>query len=203
MAQIYRIYINETTLLLSGTIETAFSDYQLLDPESFDFSTFSNCAILGKLTGNFVLLSPNVKRLFKQIKNRMKFIKAAGGLVSNEQNQHLFIFRNGKWDLPKGKLENGENTKNAALREVEEECGIKISKVGRHICKTYHIYQQGRNTILKKTSWYKMQANKQPILKPQLEEGITDARWVRANDFMLVKENTFPLILDIIKVIEN
>ncbi len=132
----------------------------------------------------------------------MTLIKAAGGLVSNEENKYLFIFRNGKWDLPKGKLDKGENSRVAAIREVQEECGISVDSSGDKICNTYHIYEMNGARVLKKTSWYWMRADHQENLIPQAEEGITDARWLAAGDFMLVRQNTYPLIQDLIKVVE-
>ncbi len=128
----------------------------------------------------------------------MKMIKAAGGLVSNEEQHYLFIFRNGKWDLPKGKLDSGETAKIAAVREVEEECGIHIDSVGGKICNTYHIYEMNKERILKKTSWYRMKAVNQKVLIPQLEEGITDVRWLAPGDFMMIRQNTYPLIRDLL-----
>lgn len=129
-------------------------------------------------------------------------IKAAGGLVSNEENKYLFIFRNGKWDLPKGKLDKGENTGVAAVREVHEECGIHIDSLGEKICNTYHVYEMNGEQILKKTTWYQMRSYKQGKLIPQLEEGITDVRWLAAGDFMMVRQNTYPLIRDLLNIAE-
>lgn len=132
----------------------------------------------------------------------MILIKAAGGIVSNEASKFLFIFRNGKWDLPKGKIEKGENSRVAAIREVQEECGISIDSSGDKICNTYHIYEINGVLVIKKTSWYWMRADKQEKLIPQLEEGITDARWLSPGDLMLVRQNTYPLIRDLLNVIE-
>lgn len=131
----------------------------------------------------------------------MKFIKAAGGIVNNAKNQYLFIFRNGKWDLPKGKLDKGENTKTAAIREVQEECGITIDSCGKKVCYTYHTYEMNDILILKKTTWYWMKANKVEKLIPQIEEGITEVRWLDTAHFAMVRENTFPLIRDLLNII--
>ena len=149
----------------------------------------------------FIILSKGFKSLFRNIKRTLQIIKAAGGLVKNEHDQYLFIFRNGKWDLPKGKVENGEKTRITAVREVEEECGISIVKNGKKICNTYHIYELNDKKILKKTAWYKMYTENQTELIPQLEEGITDARWLGAGDLMMVRQNTYPLIRDLISQI--
>ncbi len=128
----------------------------------------------------------------------MRMIKAAGGLVRNEEGSYLFIFRNGKWDLPKGKLERGESSRLAAVREVEEECGIHINSLKDKICNTYHIYEMNKEQILKKTAWYRMDAVNQNELIPQLEEGITDVRWLAPGDFMMIRQNTYPLIRDLL-----
>ena len=79
-------------------------------------------------------------------------IGAAGGLVKNEAGEYLFIYRNDKWDLPKGKIEKAERVKDAAVREVEEECGIKVSKLEEKICKTYHVYIYKGEVVLKKNA---------------------------------------------------
>ncbi|SKB91463.1 ADP-ribose pyrophosphatase YjhB, NUDIX family [Daejeonella lutea] len=177
-------------------------DYQELKPKGFKFPKFYASIKDQATPKTFLLLASDFKEIFKKIKKSMQIIKAGGGLVSNEENKYLFIFRKGKWDLPKGKLDKGESFRVAAVREVEEECGISIDSSGEKVCKTYHIYEVYGEPVIKKTVWYWMRANNQPDLTPQIEEGITDARWLAAGDFMLVHENTYPLIRDVIRVIE-
>ncbi|WP_461484958.1 NUDIX hydrolase, partial [Pedobacter sp.] len=125
-------------------------------------------------------------------------IPAAGGVVIRNEKL-LFIFRNEKWDLPKGKVDKGEKVKDAAVREVEEECGVKIAKRNDSICKTYHVYEMNGELILKRTSWYKMNVKGSPNLIPQLEEGITAAVWVAPQNIKLKIENTYPLIVDVLR----
>ena len=201
MAQIYKIYINEIVLILTDVIPSDIEDYQEVKISDFSFSEFYEHAKQIKRSLIFVIRSKEFKSLFRNIKRTLQVIKAAGGLVKSEQGQYLFIFRNGKWDLPKGKVENNEKTRVAAVREVEEECGISILKNGKKICNTYHIYELNDKKILKKTSWYKMKTENQMELIPQLEEGITDARWLGAGDLMMVRQNTYPLIRDLISQI--
>ena len=198
----YQIYINQTALILSETLSSAIADYQQIDSETFEFASFYKRFKDEPLPATYTVISKNPKELFNKIKSSLRYIKAAGGVVHNEENKYLFIFRKGKWDLPKGKIENGEKTKKAAVREVEEECGIKVTKLDEKLCKTYHIYEMRGETILKKTTWYRMRADNQPKLSPQHEEDITDARWLAPGDFALVKENTFPLIRDVVRRIE-
>lgn len=110
------------------------------------------------------------------IKSKFKVIKAAGGLVK-KGNKILLIYRLKKWDLPKGKLDKDETPEAAALREVEEECNIKV-ELGEKICATWHTYTQNGMRILKKTYWYSMNCLDDSQMKPQLEEDIEDIRWM-------------------------
>jgi 8-oxo-dGTP pyrophosphatase MutT (NUDIX family) len=134
----------------------------------------------------------------KAITKSLTLIEAAGGVVKNKDGKYLFIYRNDKWDLPKGKIEKGEKTKVAAVREVEEECGITVSKLGDKICKTYHVYISREEVVLKKTHWYKMKYNGNEKLKPQKEEGITDVRWFKKKDTDAIVANTFSSIMDVL-----
>jgi hypothetical protein len=202
MAQIYKIYINEVILILTESLPPKIEDYQELKVSDFDFFSFYKRISNHQSPKTFLLLTKKFKSVFKEIKRAMILIKAAGGIVSNEANKYLFIFRNGKWDLPKGKIEKGENSRVAAVREVQEECGIRIDSCRDKVCNTYHIYEINGAMVIKKTAWYWMRAIKQKKLIPQLEEGITDARWLSTGDLMLVRQNTYPLIRDLINVLK-
>ena len=172
--------------------------FQQLEIQDFDFIKFYKH--LGTATvKNFFLITEKPKQLFREIKENLVLIKAAGGLVKNSEGGYLFIFRNKRWDLPKGKLEKGEKMKETALREVEEECGVTIQTNNEKICRTYHIYEMGQKIVLKKTNWYDMTVKGVPKLVPQKEEGITKAEWLNKNDLPKVLENTYPLILDVLK----
>jgi len=147
---------------------------------------------------NYYVLCTDANAFLKQIIKSVTLIKAAGGLVKNNKEKYLFIFRNGKWDLPKGKLEKGEKVREGAVREVEEECGITVSKCGAKILSTYHVYSFKGDLVLKKTWWYKMKYKGKGKLKPQLEEGITDVRWLGRKHIADVTGNTFPSIIDVL-----
>jgi 8-oxo-dGTP pyrophosphatase MutT (NUDIX family) len=196
----YRIYINETSLILAETNPGTKDGYQELDNQSFIFKEFYQQAKEASISGDYLLLTPKPKALFKKIKRSFQIIKAAGGLVRNEENKYLFIFRKGKWDLPKGKIDPGEKAKKAAVREVEEECGISVDQLENRICKTWHIYELNGEEIMKKTSWYHMRANNQTKLIPQREEGITRVKWVAPGDFGKLSKNTYPLIRDVMGI---
>jgi 8-oxo-dGTP pyrophosphatase MutT (NUDIX family) len=140
----------------------------------------------------------NPLKFFKHLKKKFKLINAAGGLVENTDGKILVIKRNDILDLPKGKIEKGEKKKQAALREVEEECGISDLKILLKIENSYHTYSINNELILKTTHWYKMfyAGNKIPV--PQTKEGISEIRWVDKNELIKIKELTYPNLKDII-----
>ena len=118
-------------------------------------------------------------------------INAAGGVVYNSKNQVLMIFRNKRWDLPKGKFEVDETIKDCALREVEEETGVRNLRIVSKFENTYHIYEKNKKKILKRTYWFKMITCSTNQLIPQVEEGITKAEWVCEKDIVKKLENAY------------
>jgi ADP-ribose pyrophosphatase YjhB (NUDIX family) len=145
----------------------------------------------------------NEKLMLITFSSIFKVIEAAGGLVKNSKGEYLFIFRKGKWDLPKGKVDKGESINDAAIREVEEECGVSKLKITKELEPTYHTYHQDGQDILKKTYWFEMSCADDSALKPQAEEDITDARWLGKNDLARVHENTYPSVKDVIAVLDS
>ena len=71
-----------------------------------------------------------------------KFVLAAGGAVTDEHGRLLVIRRLGKWDLPKGKVDEGEAIDAAAMREVHEECGLNELHIVRAMTSTWHTYER-------------------------------------------------------------
>ncbi len=115
------------------------------------------------------------KLICYELVEHFSLIEAAGGIVC-QKDQVLWIKRNGKWDLPKGKIEKNESKKKTAVREVEEECGIR-AKLKNKIGKTWHTYRMGEEFVLKCTHWYEMEGAENQILIAQTEEGITEVAW--------------------------
>ena len=196
--KLYRIYINDNTLIIADKLPEQTETIEQLEQKEFNFKSFYDS--LGKQSANtYALISDDPKVYFKEFKKSLTIIKASGGLVKNAKGEYLFIFRNKKWDLPKGKVEKGEGMKEAGLREVEEECGVKISGNDKRLCKTYHIYALNNKLVLKRTNWYSMTVKGIPKLIPQKEEGITKAEWLNAADLKPVLKNTYPSIVDVLK----
>lgn len=124
-------------------------------------------------------------------------IYASGGVVFNNEKL-LMIFRNGFWDLPKGKIELNESELECAVREVEEECGIERLAVVKFLKYTYHTYVEDDQSILKKTSWFLMSSDYKNKLTPQKSEGITKVIWVSKNEIPYKLDNSFENIKDLL-----
>ena len=125
-------------------------------------------------------------------------IIAAGGIVTNEEGSILFMFRRGKWDLPKGKLDEGETLEECAVREVEEETGLRNIGLGKLVGVTHHHYTEHGQAIDKESHWYAMTASSQQLLTPQTEEGIIELQWVSKNDLPQYLKATYDNIREII-----
>ena len=129
-----------------------------------------------------------------------KIIIAAGGLVLNEKNELLLIFRRGKWDLPKGKLDAGESIESCAVREVQEETGIQHITLLNFLGKTYHEYFDNwiQEDVIKESWWYVMQASSSETLIPQTEEDIEQIIWADKNQIKEYMTNSYENVIDII-----
>lgn len=139
------------------------------------------------------------ENLLAEIDKRYKQIDAAGGLVRNEADEFLFIFRRGKWDLPKGKLDKGELIDECAVREVQEETGLKRLVLGDFLCDTYHTYRQGGKDLIKRTAWYAMRASGYETLLPQIEEDIEEVRWVSEAEANRLALKTYGAIGEVLR----
>lgn len=145
-----------------------------------------------------VFYHDDLKELKKAFFKKFSLIVAAGGFVKNEKAELLMIFRRGKWDLPKGKLDKGETLEACAVREVEEETGLENVKLISPLIVTYHSYHEGTRQIIKETHWFVMKVSGEQNLKPQTEEDIDEIRWVPATTIKTYLEKAYPLITDIV-----
>jgi len=140
-----------------------------------------------------IILLEHYKHTKKAIKQLFYTLKAAGGLVTN-QDKYLLIYRMGKWDLPKGKAEKGETIETTAIREVEEECNVKVALQG-FICTTWHYYPQKGKAMLKRTDWYAMKCLDDSQVTPQVEEDIEKVEWLDNDQLKEALVNTYNSIL--------
>ena len=146
-----------------------------------------------------IILGENFDKLKADFFKHFHLIQAAGGVVKNENEEILMMFRRGKWDLPKGKLDEGETLQQCAKREVEEETGLQNLEIIKPLAITYHTYNQFGKHNLKECHWYAMKTAGNEKLIPQTEEDITEILWVKKEDLGNYLPNTFPTIVDVLK----
>ncbi len=141
----------------------------------------------------------NATRLLDDFVSLFWYVEAAGGLVKNLQGEILFIYRFGKWDLPKGKIEKSETKNDAALREVQEETGLKEIEITHPLPSTFHIFDHKGKKVLKRTYWFEMlyTGTAEPI--PQLEEDITKAIWISPGNLDQILQNTYASVKGLLK----
>jgi ADP-ribose pyrophosphatase YjhB (NUDIX family) len=138
--------------------------------------------------------------LKKAFSKKFTVIVAAGGLIENEKEEVLLIFRRGKWDLPKGKIDWNEALEGCAIREVGEETGVKGAEIIRPLTVTYHTYHEGARFILKESHWFLMKVKGEQDLRPQEEEDITEIRWISRKDLPGYMKNMYPAVRDVMKL---
>jgi 8-oxo-dGTP pyrophosphatase MutT (NUDIX family) len=126
-------------------------------------------------------------------------IEAAGGIVFNPKGELLMMLRRGQWDMPKGKLDEGETVEACALREVEEETGISNLRLNGKLQTTYHTYSFQGKTVLKPSHWFRMECTGTEDLVPQTEEDITELRWVDKVEAAALANEAFPSIREMIE----
>ena len=184
----YKVFVNDTPIII-----TSSSKKENIFPV-YNFKNVLIDEILHKLNNKELqginLYSTDLENDWKSFLTNMKLIPAAGGLVLNPKKEVLFIFRNGVWDLPKGWIEKGETIETAAIREVEEECGISNLQLIKPLITTYHIYFH-KGIKLKQTYWYLMTSNYSEKLTPQLEEGITEVVFKNKTAIKASLKNTY------------
>lgn len=144
------------------------------------------------------LTATNPENEMERLFSDFVHIDAAGGIVKRK-NKYLLIKRNGIWDIPKGKVEENESIENAAIREVEEECGILGVKLIVPLMVTYHTYVFRKEKVLKKTTWFKMEYSGKKKLTVQLEEGITKAKWCKKDKVLELGRRSYASIQDVIE----
>lgn len=170
--------------------------YNFYDKEELykQISSFENDLSITSLN----IYGLEIKHLWKHFRSYFTEIEAAGGLVQHPSGSYLFIERRGKWDLPKGHIERGETPDQCALREVEEECGIKNHCIIKPLSPSYHTYRWEGVSYLKKTHWFLMNYSGEMISSPQSEEGITKAEWLKPDHICLIKSHAWLSLADLI-----
>lgn len=191
MPQKYKVFLDDRFILFTDKAELTLPHLNYFEPKNFK--------LLDRVLGNSAqIVSNNPDLTFRQFFSQFESIEAAGGLVENEDKQ-LFIFRNGKWDLPKGKLELDESIEVGAIREIQEECGLNGDfSLVRKLPTTFHTYHLYGKDWIKTTYWFLFDYSGDNTVQPQTEEGISKVVWLEKSQLKEVYENTYPNILEVL-----
>lgn len=193
------IYFGNTEVVIATTSPGAH--YATIDVDST--KAISRAKLLKKVeTNKFIaIITPDIEHTFSLLSKKFKVVRAAGGVVENAQGEMLFIELRSRWDLPKGHIEMGESSRDAAVREVEEETGIRGTIIGNcPITTTWHAYDTYGEWELKSTEWWHIRATSGE-LTAQAEEGITKARWFGAEERSEALKTTYPTIIRVIETL--
>lgn len=185
----YKVFINDKPLFLTSTLEKE-RDFKYFLLDTVDMQKLIVQYFADQLT-NAYLYHPDEELLLKLFKDKITINKAGGGLVENDKGQVLFIYRNGKWDLPKGGIEKNETIEETSIREVEEETGCRDLKITKRLEKTFHIFKRNGEYRLKITYWFFMTTNYNGDLHGQIEEGIEKVVWVDKKDIPELLKNSY------------
>lgn len=204
--QKYKVFLNEKRILFSSSVKITLDKTTLVSPAftgDSEVILYLNRLLQSEYT-EAVIEHDNPEEAFRFFRSALLNIEAAGGVVKRE-DRILFIFRNGKWDLPKGKIDKGECAEEAALREVEEECGIKGHSIVKMLPSTYHLYQSPYKStkgkwIFKETHWFEMEYNDSNDGLPETGEGITEVRWFHPSQLTDVLLNTYENLKELIRL---
>lgn len=202
-----KIYFNSKPLYLCDNIDGELQEIIHHDDAVF-IDELSNPAVKSMLhemklekVHAGIYYHEDLGKLKKAFWKHFTIIQAGGGLVENEKGEWLLIFRRGKWDLPKGKLDKGETIEQCAVREVQEETGLKEVKLKDKITVTYHTYDEYGKHILKESHWYKMKASSKETIIPQTTEDILEINWAKKNQLEKYLQNTYPSIAEVLKTV--
>ena len=200
-----KIFVNEKPIYLTNTL----SEEQIILSKQANVVFINNEKVDGKNllqklneenTIAAIVLGNNFTAVKKDFFAEFEIIEASGGIVQNENKELLFIYRRGKWDLPKGKLEVGESIETCAEREIEEETGVKELSLKRKIGETYHIYTLDGKNILKVSHWFYFTCASTQNIIAQTEEDIAEVKWIPTQRIKEPMANTFKNIKEIMTI---
>ena len=187
----YKVFFNQKPIVLTTSLILPSEDSPFFYVKFTD-KKFIVQVLKSKKIKMLYLYHSKEEKLWYYFLGMFKLIEASGGLVKNiKTNDFLFIFRNKKWDLPKGRINKNEEVKNAAIREVEEETGVQNLSIIKPLNTTYHIFKKNRKYRLKKTFWYLMHTDYSNKLTPEKKEGIDKAVWIEKNAIVTLKSTMY------------
>lgn len=200
-----KIYFDNKPLFLCDEVDALLQPYVHHDDAVFidELNLHTVKSMIHEMQEKAVHAGVFFNKDLTELKNaffkKFTIIHAAGGFVLNENDEVLMMFRRGKWDLPKGKMDKGETFEECAVRETEEETGLKNVKLISPLITTYHTYHEGTRYVLKETKWFTMKVEGEQKLIPQAEEQITKLEWVGKNNLKEYLQNSFPSVADVLE----
>jgi 8-oxo-dGTP pyrophosphatase MutT (NUDIX family) len=186
---------------------TILADHEERYLENFNFESF-NVKIEQEEEVDFevestdelkIIFGDTVDQLFARFISNKIIIEAAGGMIFNDENKLLMMFRNGQWDMPKGKLDDGESIEDCALREVEEETGLSSLQMKQKLQITYHTYKIGNQQVIKPSHWFLMNFFGNELPTPQTDEGITEIKWIDKSEVSSLLDLMYPSIREMVE----
>lgn len=201
----HKVFINDTLLCFAGVYDAtalAKAEGKIISAETTDIMDVIKELEKRPQAATYYYLSSNPEASWQLFLSHYTLIEASGGLVQNKEGKYLAIFRRGKWDLPKGKVEYDESPEQAGVREVEEECGIHDLEIIKTLPSTFHTYHEKNKDYLKKTHWYLMNYEGKDKLKPQTEEDIEKVEWMSSEKIKSTfYKNTYQSIKELLNEI--
>lgn len=171
----YKVFVNDSPLILTNRLsETVNGNYFLLNGSAIKTAIK---ALMKKKLDEAFIYHPNDEEILRKFTKKIPMVVAAGGVVTNKNGKVLFIYRNEKWDLPKGKLDKGESLEECAVREVMEETGVQDLVIENFLRTTYHVFKRNGKYKLKEVHWYAMKTSYDGKLKGEKKEGIVKVKW--------------------------
>ncbi|WP_104734554.1 NUDIX hydrolase [Hanstruepera ponticola] len=192
----YKVFVNDKPIILTTEVEkeSGFKNYLL---KSVNISK-----VIKELNRSSIkevrLIHDDKDKLLKKFLKKLPNVVAGGGKVYNNNEEILFIFRNGKWDLPKGKVDGKETIEEAAIREVEEETKVRDLKIVKPLETTYHIFKRNGKYKIKITHWFEMTTTYTGKLEPEENEGITEVAWLNQSEITKALKNSYANIKSLI-----
>lgn len=185
----YKVFVNDKPIVLTTIVskETDFKNYLLKTAKIGKIIKELNTSSIKEVR----LIGKKEEKLLKNFFKKLPKVNAGGGKVYNDDGNILFIYRNGKWDLPKGRVDGKETIEAAALREVEEETGVKDLKIIKPLEVTYHIFKRNGRHRIKVTHWFEMRTSYNGELIPEQNEGITNVEWLNVEQVQKALENSY------------
>ncbi len=185
----YKVFVNESPLILTNERQDN-SNGNLFSLDGDSILMAIDSLAKGRLNAAYIY-HPDEEKILDVFMHKIPVVVAGGGFVTNKKGKILFIYRNNKWDLPKGKVDKGESIEKAAMREVEEETGVKRLKIDKFLRTTYHVFRRNGEYRLKQVHWFAMSTDFKGELVGQKEEGIEKVKWKSPKKVRKALENSY------------